>query len=152
MCFPSKEKNNKSGQYHSSWKIKRGDMTLFHKAVNFIHKRYQNRTINTNTLIVMVGEVMKYVEGYSKPKTGPTKKSIVVDVIRYFINHRKWSKTETIFLNIFMETILPNLIDELVSASKGGLSLNVSTKKKKREKKNETTVKDDEKSLPKVVV
>ncbi len=80
---------------------------------------YENQTLTQADVIMVMGKAMELVEQRGR-LSGPEKKRIVMESVQHFLSHHgDNSGWDTI-----LDTIIPMVIDQLISASKGGLKIN----------------------------
>jgi hypothetical protein len=83
-------------------------------------------TVTANNIVTVVISLMKIVERYREVK-GPQKKAVILRVMDRFIKDRIGNTQEAETISILLQTIIPPLIDTLVSVDTQ--KLKIKTKK-----------------------
>lgn len=76
--------------------------------------------ISTNTLIILMNKLVQIVEKY-KILTGQQKKMLILDTLSKIVNENIDNDQEKVDLLFFITSILPKIIDTIVSAINGDM-------------------------------
>ena len=92
---------------------------------NILIKGFQNYKINENNILDFVIRTMVLVEK-EKKLSGLEKKAIVIEILFRIIDSSNLEKEGTKTIKLLVKNLAPTMIDTIVSASKGILSINKS--------------------------
>lgn len=98
---------------------------LYKLAKNWIEN---NSEINFSNISNFTIQLMKFVQNIIKNKNnGDYKKNLVLNVLRKIMDEMELEKNKA---DLLLETIIPNLIDQIVSVSRGDININKIRRKK----------------------
>ena len=98
---------------------------LYKLAKNWIEN---NSEINFSNISNFTIQLMKFVQNIIKNKNnGDYKKNLVLNVLGKIMGEIELEKNKA---DLLLETIIPNLIDQIVSVSRGDININKICKKK----------------------
>ena len=115
-------------------KIVQTEVTIVTNTIEQIYKSlrtgFENYELDQNNIVDFVIRTMTLVE-QEKSLNGREKKAVVIEILTRLVDSYDKLNTESkISLKLVIRTVVPGLIDGLVQASKGFLSLNKNLKEK----------------------
>jgi hypothetical protein len=115
-------------------KIEQTEVTAVTNTIEQIYKSlrtgFENYELDQNNIVDFVIRAMTLVE-QEKTLNGREKKAVVIEILTRLVDSYDKLNTESkISLKLVIRTVVPGLIDGLVQASKGFLSLNKNMKEK----------------------
>jgi hypothetical protein len=96
--------------------------------VQIVIESFKDKHIDENNIIDFVVKAMMLVETQKK-LSGQDKKNVVVKILFRLVELTTLDNNRKTSIKFLIETLAPNMIDTIVSASKGVLDLNKSKNK-----------------------
>lgn len=115
-------------------KIMQTEVTVVTNTIEQIYKSlrsgFENYELDQNNIVDFVIRAMTLVE-QEKSLNGREKKAVVIEILTRLVDsYDKLNNESKISLKLVLRAVVPGLIDGLVQASKGFLSLNKTLKEK----------------------
>lgn len=102
--------------------------TMIENFAQTLIESFKDKHIDENNIIDFVVKAMMLVETHKK-LSGQNKKNVVIKMLLRLIELTTLDENRKSSLKFLIETLAPNMIDTIVSASKGVLKLNKNGKK-----------------------